>query len=193
MERKKRKWKRRKANPFTEAGLLKTREVISELEKAINQPSNSNLLPVLQHVCARVLRHFSCVRFFVTPWTVAQQAPLSMRFSMQKYWVGCHFLLQGIFLTQSLSPRLLCLLQELQRHWKWDGGESKGNSQPQSAGHAGLTGQRAERMLKCQLRAGKPPDLSTSQLGARCRGRLWSSCWGRRFWSQPRLGCWHRS
>ena len=91
MERKKRKWKRRKANPFTEAGLLKTREVISELEKAINQPSNSNLLLVLQHLCVRVLRHFSCVRFFVTPWTVAQKAPLSMRFSMQKYWSGLPF------------------------------------------------------------------------------------------------------
>ena len=48
--------------------------------------------------------------------------------------MGCHFLLQGIFLTQRLNPRLLCLLQELQRHWKWDGGESKGISQPQSAG-----------------------------------------------------------
>ena len=26
-----------------------------------------------------VLRHFSCVQLFVTPWTVACQAPLSMR------------------------------------------------------------------------------------------------------------------
>ena len=30
-----------------------------------------------------------------TPWTVACQAPLSMRFSRQEYWVGCHSLLQG--------------------------------------------------------------------------------------------------
>ena len=27
--------------------------------------------------------------------------------------VGCHFLLQGIFLTQGLNPHLLCLL-----HWQ---------------------------------------------------------------------------
>ena len=87
MERKKRKWKRRKVNRFTEAGLLRTREVISELEKAINQPSNSNLLLVLQHLCVRVLSHFSCFRFFVTPWTIAQQASLSMRFSVQEYWM----------------------------------------------------------------------------------------------------------
>ena len=29
---------------------------------------------------------FSCVRLFVTPWTVARQAPLSMGFSQQQYW-----------------------------------------------------------------------------------------------------------
>ena len=32
----------------------------------------------------------------VTPWTVTCQAPLSMGF--------CHFLLQGIFLTQESNP-----------------------------------------------------------------------------------------
>jgi len=35
--------------------------------------------------CA-VLSRFSCVRLIVTPWTVARQAPLSMRFSRQEYW-----------------------------------------------------------------------------------------------------------
>ena len=29
-----------------------------------------------------------CVRLFVTPWTVAGQAPLSMGFSRQEYWSG---------------------------------------------------------------------------------------------------------
>ena len=32
---------------------------------------------------ARVLSH---VQLFVTPWTVPQQAPLSMGFSRQEYW-----------------------------------------------------------------------------------------------------------
>ena len=41
------------------------------------------LLP-LQHAC--ILSHFSRVRLFVTPWTVARQAPLSMGFSRQEYW-----------------------------------------------------------------------------------------------------------
>ena len=59
---------------------------------------------------AKLLR---CVILFVTLWTVAHQAPLSMGFFGQEYWSGCHFLLQGIFLTQGLNLRLLCLL-----HWQ---------------------------------------------------------------------------
>ena len=38
------------------------------------------------HVC--VLSRFSRVRLFVTLWTVACQAPLSMGFSRQEYWSG---------------------------------------------------------------------------------------------------------
>ena len=36
-------------------------------------------------VCAESL---SCVRFFVTPWTVAHQATLFMGFSSQEHWSG---------------------------------------------------------------------------------------------------------
>ena len=39
--------------------------------------------------------------------------PLSMRFSRQEYWSGCHFLLQEILPIQGSNPRLLCLL-----HWQ---------------------------------------------------------------------------
>ena len=38
-----------------------------------------------------MLSHFSCVRFFATPWTVAHQAPLPMGFSGQEYWSGLPF------------------------------------------------------------------------------------------------------
>ena len=38
-----------------------------------------------------VLSHFSHVRLVVTPWTVAQQVPLSMRFSRQQCWSGLLF------------------------------------------------------------------------------------------------------
>ena len=36
----------------------------------------------------------------MTLWTAACQAPLSMEFPREEYRLGCHFLLQGIFLTQ---------------------------------------------------------------------------------------------
>jgi len=44
--------------------------------------------------CA-MLSHFSRVWVFVTPWTVAHQAPLSMGFSRQEYWSGLPCLLPG--------------------------------------------------------------------------------------------------
>ena len=36
-------------------------------------------------------------------------------FPARSTWAGCHFLFQGIFPTQGLNPRLLCLL-----HWQAD-------------------------------------------------------------------------
>ena len=42
-----------------------------------------------------------------TPWTVAHQVPLCMEFSRQEDWLGCHFLLQGIFLCQGWNLHLL--------------------------------------------------------------------------------------
>ena len=52
------------------------------------------------------VKSLSRVRLFVTPWTVAYQAPLSMGFSRQNTGVGYHFLLQRIFPTQgsNLGP-----------------------------------------------------------------------------------------
>ena len=53
------------------------------------------------HVCVDVCSVVS--DSFVTPQTVAHQAPLSMGFSRQEYCSGLHFLLQGIFSTQGLN------------------------------------------------------------------------------------------
>ena len=50
------------------------------------------------------------VWLFATPWTLARQAPLSMGFPRQETGVGCHFLLQGIFLTRGSNSHLL--------HWQ---------------------------------------------------------------------------
>ena len=46
---------------------------------------------------------------FVTPWTLALQAPLFMDFPGENTGVGCHFPLQGIFPTQPPNLHLLHL------------------------------------------------------------------------------------
>ena len=37
------------------------------------------------------VKSLSRVQLFVTPWTIADQAPLSMEFSRQEYWSGLPF------------------------------------------------------------------------------------------------------
>ena len=51
-----------------------------------------------------------CLTHYVTPWTVAHQAPLSMEFSRQEYWSELPVPSPGIFQTQRSSPCLLHLL-----------------------------------------------------------------------------------
>ena len=59
-----------------------------------------------QCVC-RVLSRFSHVRFFVTPWTVAHQAPLSIGFSRQEYWSGLPFPTPGDLPDPGIKPTSL--------------------------------------------------------------------------------------
>ena len=64
---------------------------------------------VFVDVCAQSL---CCVQLFVTLWTVACQAPLSMEFSRQEYWSGMPFSIpgylpnSGIELASLVSPAL---------------------------------------------------------------------------------------
>ena len=61
-------------------------------------------------------QHMQCVlgslQLIGTPRTGAHQALLSMEFSRKNTGMGCHFLLQRIFLTQGSNPGLL--------HWQAD-------------------------------------------------------------------------
>ena len=57
----------------------------------------------------------NCILLFATPWTVAHQAPCLWNSPGKTTGVGCHFLLQGIFLIQGSNPHLLSLL-----HWQVD-------------------------------------------------------------------------
>ena len=53
------------------------------------------------YVCAQLL---SRVRLFTTPWTVALQAPLSVKFSRQEYWSGLPFLTPGDLPNPGMKP-----------------------------------------------------------------------------------------
>ena len=53
------------------------------------------------------MKSFSRVQLFLTPWTVAHQAPLSMAFSRQEYWSGLPFSsvqLSRSVMSDSLRP-----------------------------------------------------------------------------------------
>ena len=54
-----------------------------------------------------ILSHFSCVWLFVTPWTIAPQAPLSMGFARQEYWGGLPVPLQGTYYLPILQMQKL--------------------------------------------------------------------------------------
>ena len=96
-----------------------------------NKQTNKNPLLImfdcitLEHLCllkdvtewkekSRCLPGFLFVSDSATPWTVARQLLCSGDSPGKSTGVGCHSLLQGIFLTQGLNLHLLGLL-----HCRW--------------------------------------------------------------------------
>ena len=57
---------------------------------------------MILHLC--VLSCYSCIPLFVTLWTVAYQAPLSMGFSKQEYWSGLPFPSPGDLPDPGIEP-----------------------------------------------------------------------------------------
>ena len=70
----------------------------------------------MSHLCSlpncseHRVKSLSRGQFLATPWTIALQTSLSLGFSSKNTGMGCHFLLQGILLTQGSNPHLLCAL-----------------------------------------------------------------------------------
>ena len=62
-----------------------------QAELLLSSKKSLNQIPAMM-IRACVLSHFIPVRLFLTPLTVASQAPLSMGFPRQEYWRGmpCH-------------------------------------------------------------------------------------------------------
>ena len=81
--------------------LLKSLSSESPMEKVSvrrNRLANYKLLPC-------VLSCFSHAQFFMTPRTVAHQAPWSMEFSRQEYWSGLPFPPPGDLPDPGMKPR----------------------------------------------------------------------------------------
>ena len=60
----------------------------------------------IKHAACCVLM-FSHVRLFVTPWTVAHLAPLSVGFPRQEYWSGLPFPTLGDLPDPGIEPESL--------------------------------------------------------------------------------------
>ena len=79
--------------------------------------NTASLFTVVSSVC--VLSLFSCVWLFVMLWTIAHQLLCPWDSPGKSTGMGCHALLQGIFLTWGLNLHLLQLLhcRQIPYHW----------------------------------------------------------------------------
>ena len=96
---------------------------------------------------------FSCVQLFVTPWIVARQAPLSMKFFRQEYWSGLPFPTPGM---ENEGER--------NSQWSWCG---------RKAGTVSYRNLRlCYRFYLSHKRVGKPLKINFNEIG------LWLDWWG---------------
>ena len=65
------------------------------------------IIPYVAHISLCCL--FSCVQLFVTPWTLAHKAPLSMGFSWQEHWSGLPFPPPGGLPQSGIKPTFSAL------------------------------------------------------------------------------------
>ena len=113
----------------------------------------------------------SCLTL-ATPWTVALQAPLSMDFPGKNAGVGCHFLLQGIFLTQGsnsgllhrtgVPPQPVCPQSTSRAGCRGHHCPQKGRPRPQS---------QRQRWLEPHQHQATRPCLGTTRRGNLARGQ----------------------
>ena len=119
----------------------------------------------------------------MTPWTIAANLHCPWDFPGKHIGAGCHFLLQGIFLTQGSYPCLLCLL-----HWQVGslplapyGGESNGtplqySCLEKSHGRRSLVGCSPWGCYKSDMTEGLQFHFSLSRIGEGNGNPLQCSC-----------------
>ena len=93
---------------FSSCGAPALAQVASEVASSGLQSSGS---------VSEWVKSLSHVWLFVTPWTVANQAPLSMGFSRQEYWSGLPFLSPGDLPDPGLEPRSPALAGRIFTDW----------------------------------------------------------------------------
>ena len=113
--------------------------------------------------CA-VLSH-SVMADSATPWTAVHQAVCPWNSPDKNTIVGCHFLLQGIFLTQGSNPCLLCLLhcRQILYHLSHQGRLNKQYLPPKIFPNL---------ICKCELDTPFPMRREAEMLGAFCSSWL---------------------
>ena len=85
--------------------LVQTLNISLLLQQHTLSPFGLNLLLLILLLLVKVkVKSLSRVRLFVTPWTVACQAPPSMRFSRQEYWSGLPFPSPGDLPNPGIKP-----------------------------------------------------------------------------------------
>ena len=81
--------------------ILKAKSTPLQKVQAILTFSKKVTVGLYQWKCQPLSR----VQLFVTPWTAAHQAPLSMEFSRQEYWSGLPFPSPGDLPHPGIKPR----------------------------------------------------------------------------------------
>ena len=95
---------------------IKNKEPNPMVRKIIAKESMRNKLikkTTINRNIILVLQSFSCVQLFVTPWTVAHQASLSVEFSRQEYWSRLSFPSPGDLPEPRIKPALPALADSL--------------------------------------------------------------------------------
>ena len=82
-------------------------EIIILSEVSQTEKDKHHMISLLSSV--QTLSH---VQLFSTTWTVAHQAPLSVEFSRQEYWIGLPFLPPGDLPDPGIEPVSLALAGE---------------------------------------------------------------------------------
>ena len=88
-------------------GLTSMMNIYSQWVKLLYQ--NDRALYIWSKLTIVKVKSLSRVRLFVTPWTVAYQAPPSMEFSRQEYWSGLPFPSPGHLPNPRIEPGSLAL------------------------------------------------------------------------------------